>query len=202
MASNVIAYLAKTDVAYSIALTSTATLLAPVLTPSITYLYMHTMIHIRFWAMLLSILKIVILPLFIGFTLKHFFKRQIDKIHALFPAISTLCIAIICGVIVALNQSTIKSLTLIIFFAVFTHNLLGNLGGYGAGILYCFTKKRTRTLAVEVGMQNAGLGAVLAIKHFSPETAIIPAIFATWCVITASILARIWSRSAITETET
>jgi BASS family bile acid:Na+ symporter len=191
----VIAYLAKTDVAYSIALTSTATLLAPILTPTITYLYMNAVIHIQFWAMFFSILKIVILPLVIGFALKHYFKEGITRMHDVFPALSTLCIAIICGMVVALNQATIASLSLVVFLAVCLHNFSGYLGGYAAGKIYRFDRRRTRTLAVEVGMQNAGLGAVLAVKHFAPETAIMPAVFATWCVITASCLARIWGRA-------
>lgn len=196
MASNVIAYLARTDVAYSIALTSTATLLSPILTPSLTYLYANTVIEIDFWQMCLSILKIVIMPLLIGFGLKHFLQQKIEKIHDVFPAISTLCIAIICGMVVALNQSRIESLTLILFLAIFTHNLLGYTGGYLAGRLFRFDLRRRRTLSIEVGMQNAGLGAVLAITHFSPETALVPAIFATWCVITASLLARYWGRDS------
>ncbi len=196
MASNVIAYLARTDVAYSIALTSTATLLSPILTPSLTYLYANTVIDINFLDMCLTILKIVILPLLIGFGLKHFFQKQIDKVHDVFPALSTLCIAVICGMVVALNQSKIASLTLIVFLAIFTHNLLGYTGGYLAGRLFRFDLRRRRTLAIEVGMQNAGLGAVLAITHFSPETALVPAIFATWCVITASLLARYWGRGS------
>ena len=196
MASNVIAYLARTDVAYSIALTSTATLLAPLLTPLLTYVYMHEVIKIEFVGMLLSILKIVILPLFIGFALKHYFRSAIDKVHDFFPALSTLCIAVICGAIVALNRDRIAVLTVVVFSAVFLHNLIGLFGGYGAGMLFGFDRKRRRTLAVEVGMQNAGLGAVLAVKHFSPETAMIPALFATWCVITASLLARFWSARA------
>ncbi len=189
MASNVIAYLARTDVAYSIALTSTATLLAPILTPALTYLYANAVIQIDFGAMCLSILKIVILPLLIGFALKHGFRTRIERIHNVFPALSTICIAVI-----ALNQSRLSALTFAIFAAIFLHNLLGYVGGYGAGMLYRFDRRMTRTLAVEVGMQNAGLGAVLAIKHFSPQTALVPALFATWCVITASLLARYWAR--------
>lgn len=170
------------------------TLLSPLLTPALTYLYASTVIHIDFVAMLLSILKIVILPLLIGFGLKHYFQKQIERIHDWFPALSTLCIAIICGMVVALNQSRIASLTLIVFAAIFIHNLLGYVGGYLGGMLLRFDLRRRRTLSIEVGMQNAGLGAVLALTHFSPETALIPAIFATWCVITASLLARYWGR--------
>ena len=195
MASNVIAYLAKTDVAYSIALTSTATLLSPILTPALTYLYASTVIHIDFLAMLASILKIVILPLLIGLALRHFQRERVERARELFPALSTLCIALICGMVVALNQSRIASLSGILFLAIFLHNLLGYLGGYLGGTLLRFDLRRRRTLAVEVGMQNAGLGAVLAVKHFSAGAALVPAVFATWCVVTASLLARHWARN-------
>ena len=130
------------------------------------------------------------------FALKHRFPKQIDRIHDLFPTLSTICIAVICGMVVALNQSKIASLTLLVFGAIVLHNALGYTGGYLAGKLFRFDKRRTRTLSVEVGMQNAGLGAVLAITHFSPQTALIPAIFATWCVVTASLLARVWARES------
>lgn len=194
MASNVISYLANADVAYSIALTSCSTFLAPLLTPTFTYIFGHTYIPIRFWPMFFSIIKIVILPLVLGLTLKHYFGQKIEGIKKIFPAVSTLFIAFICGLVVALNRDYLLRISLIVFTAVFLHNLFGLFLGYGAGILYGFSERRRRTLSIEVGMQNAGLGAVLALKHFSSSTAIVPALFATWCVITASILAEVWRR--------
>ncbi|MCX7698103.1 MAG: bile acid:sodium symporter, partial [Candidatus Goldbacteria bacterium] len=97
------------------------------------------------------------------------------------------------GLIVALNKDKLINVTLIVFLAVFLLNILGLLGGYWAGILYGFSEDKKRTLSIEVGMQNAGLGAVLALKHFSAAAALPSALFATWCVITASILAGIWA---------
>ncbi|MFC1591761.1 bile acid:sodium symporter family protein [Thermodesulfobacteriota bacterium] len=193
MASNVIAYLARTDVAYSIALTSSATLLSPVLTPALIYVYAHTLIEIPFWDMFLTIIEIVIAPLGIGFLVRHFRKDMVRKISYVFPAFSTLCIAIICAMVVALNRDYFVEITLLLFCAVFLQNLFGLVLGYGAGALYRFDLRRRRTLAIEVGMQNAGLGAVLALAHFDARTALMPAVFATWCVITASILAEVWS---------
>ncbi len=195
MASNVIAYLAKADVAYSIAVTSTATLLSPLLTPALLYFYAHTMIDIPFLKMFLTIIKIVIAPLLMGFLLRHFFERQINRFSYIFPAFSTVFVALICAMVVALNRDLFLDITIVIFIAVFLQNLFGMIFGYGAAMLYGFDKKRKRTLAVEVGMQNAGLGALLAIKHFGVQTALVPAAFATWCVITASILAEIWSQN-------
>jgi len=194
MASNVISYLAKVDVAYSIALTTTSTFLSPVLTPTFTYIFGHTFIEIKFLPLFLSIIKMVILPLVLGIGIKHIFKERLRKVIKIFPAFSTLFIAFICGLVVALNKNYLVNITLVIFLAVFLHNFFGLILGYGAGKLYGFDQRRCRTLSFEVGMQNAGLGAVLALKHFSSRSAIPNALFATWCIITASILAEIWSR--------
>jgi len=194
MASNVISYLAKADVAYSIALTTTSTFLSPILTPAFTHLFGRAFIEINFWAMFFSIIKMVILPLLLGLGIRNIFKQKLDKIIKVFPAISTLFIAFICGLVVALNRDYLANVTKIIFIAVFLHNLFGLILGYLAAKLYGFDQRRCRTLSIEVGMQNAGLGAVLSLKHFSNQAAIPNAFFATWCIITASILAEIWAR--------
>ncbi|MCK5421410.1 MAG: bile acid:sodium symporter family protein [Deltaproteobacteria bacterium] len=195
MASNVICYLARVDVAFSIALTSVATFLAPFLTPAFTYLFVHAIVEVEFWPMFLSIIKMVIIPLIAGLILRRLFHNWISKFEIIFPSFSTVFIAFICGLVIALNQKTLIETGLILFCAVFLHNLLGLALGYGAGKLYRFDEKKCRTLCFQVGMQNAGLGAVLALKHFSTETALPSVLFATWCVITASILAEFWSRS-------
>ncbi|MCD6423236.1 MAG: bile acid:sodium symporter family protein [Elusimicrobia bacterium] len=192
MASNVISYVAKADVAYSISLTTTSTLLSPVLTPLFVYIFVHRIVKVPFLSMVLSILQMVIIPLFLGAILKHFFKKSVEKIKEFFPAFSTLFIAYICGLIVALNQKYILSVSIILFSAIFILNLAGLFSGYSLGGIYGFDEKRRRTLAIEVGMQNAGMGAVLSLKFFSSQTALVSALFATWCVITASFLAEIW----------
>jgi BASS family bile acid:Na+ symporter len=194
MASNVISYLARADVAYSIALTTMSTFLAPVLTPLLTYLFAGTYFHIPFWPMFLSIVNMVIVPLLAGMGLKHILRNKIGNFIAVFPALSTLFIAFICGLVVALNRDYLAGVSMIVFAAVFLHNALGLSLGYGAAVLYRFDTKRRRTLALEVGMQNAGLGAVLALKHFSDQAALPNALFATWCIVTAAVLAEIWSR--------
>lgn len=194
MASNVIAYLARADVAYSVALTSTSTLLAPILTPSITYLLGSAWMPVQFWPMFLSIVKMVILPLLAGFGIRYLLRERINRIAPAFPAVSAVFIAFICGLVVALNVNHLQQLTVLVLLAVMLHNGLGLLLGYAAGIGYRFDIKRRRTLALEVGMQNSGLGVVLALKHFSPQTALPGAVFAVWCIITASILAEYWSQ--------
>jgi len=195
MASNVICYLARVDVAFSIALTSTATFCAPILTPALIYLFVHAIVKVEFWPMFFSIIKMVILPLIAGLTLKRFFHQWVSKFEIIFPSFSSVFIAFICGLVVALNKKALVDTGLILFCAIFLHNLLGLVFGYGAGKLYNFDERKCRTLCFQVGMQNAGLGAVLALKHFPSETALPSVLFATWCVITASILAEFWSRS-------
>lgn len=194
MASNVISYLAGADVALSIAFTTCSTFLAPVLTPLFTFLFARMYMHVDGWAMFQSIILMVILPLGAGFVLKRRFRASIEKFHSVFPAVSTFFIAFICGLVVALNKDKLAGISWLVFLAAALLNALGLLGGYWAGRLYGFNEKQRRTLSFEVGMQNAGLGAVLALKHFSVEAALPSALFATWCVITASILAGIWSR--------
>lgn len=197
MASNVISYLAKADVAYSIAVTTTTTFLAPVMTPALVLFYGSIYIKMDFWPMFRSILIMVIIPLIIGFIIKRFAKKQIEKIAPLFPAISTLFIAFIIGLVLALNKKYLMEVNLVIFAAVALHNFFGLALGYLAAVLYRFNEKMRRTLSFEVGMQNAGLGAVLALKHLSAEAALPNALFAVWCVITASILANIWSKRPV-----
>jgi BASS family bile acid:Na+ symporter len=194
MASTVMSYLAKADVAYSAALTCSTTLVAPILTPSFTYLFAHTFIHVEFLPMFFSIIRMVIIPLLLGLGLKLLLGGKIDPIVKVFPSLSALFITLICGLVVALNKEKLASVSLIILIAVNLHSGLGLVLGYGAGILYRFDKKRRRTLSFEVGMQNAGLGAMLSLKHFSPQAALPNVVFAICSLMITSVLAEIWSR--------
>lgn len=200
MASNVISYLAKADVPYSIALTTCSTLLAPLATPALVYVLGKTFVEIRFWPMFFNIIKIVIVPLLIGLGLRYKFGRIVERVSWVFPVLSTVAIALICGLVVALNKDRLAGMSALVFVGVIMHNALGLLGGYGAGVIYGFDGKRRRTLAIEVGMQNAGLGAVLALKHFSAQTALPNALFATWCVVTAAVLVEVWRKRGTAQT--
>jgi len=195
MAAGVMSYLAEADVAFSVALTTTTTLVSPIVTPALTYFLGRQYIPIQFWPMMQSIMMMVILPLVLGLAFKHRFSDVSQKIKPVFPALSTLFIAFICGLVVALNKTALAKVTPLIFIAVIALNLLGLFLGYGAGKLFKFDLAKRKTLAINVGMQNAGMGAVLAIKHISAESAIPNALFATWCIISAAILTLVWSRN-------
>lgn len=193
MAAGVMTYLAEADVAFSVTLTTATTLVSPVVTPALTFILGKEYIPIQFWPMMQSIMIMVILPLALGLWIQQRFNQTVSRIKPVFPAFSTLFIAFICGLVVALNKEALGKVTGLIFAAVISLNVLGLIFGYLAGKAFKFSLPQRRTLAINVGMQNAGMGAVLAIKHISAQAAIPNALFATWCIVSAAVLAGIWS---------
>ncbi len=194
MASNVLSYLAGADVAYSVSLTTASTLLSPLLTPFLTLVLAHTIFKIPFWGMFFSVLKMVVIPLITGFVIKRIFSEKVEPIIKLFPAISTTFIVFICSLVIALNKHYIFKMSYIIFSAVLILNIGGLISGYLVGKLARFDILRKRALSIEIGMQNAGLGSVLALKHFNERVALPAVIFVFICIFTASFLVQIWSK--------
>jgi len=194
MASNVLCYLAGADVAYSVSLTTVSTLLSPLLTPSLTLLLAHTLFEIPFWEMVMSVLKMVVLPLLLGFGIKKWLSHKVDPFIKIFPALSTTFIVLICSLVIALNKNYLLELTPIIFIATIILNVLGLVSGYTVGIVSRFSLTRRRALSIEIGMQNAGLGTVLALKHFNERVALPAAVFVFICIFTAAFLVQAWSK--------
>ena len=192
MTSNVISYLSDGDVAYSVSLTAVATMLSPLLTPFITLMLAGTLVPIPFLSMFLTIIYTVVVPLLLGFTIRRLFPRFIVAIENLPPALSVAAIVIITSYVVAANKESLGKATLIIFAAVIFHNLSGMFLGFFAGKAARYSFKRQKTLSIEIGMQNAGLGVILALEHFSKEVAIPAAIFTIWCIVSASLLVNFW----------
>ncbi|WP_044417241.1 bile acid:sodium symporter family protein [Halarcobacter anaerophilus] len=193
-ASNVIAYLAKADVALSITMTVVSTLLSIIVTPYVTLLYVGQTVPVPAFSMLLSILKIVFVPVVVGLVLNHFFSKYIDKRHDIFAFLSIISIVFIIGVIIGINQSKISTIALPLMLAIIFHNLAGLLGGYYFSKIFGFDNRSCKTVAIEVGMQNSGLAVVLAMKYFTPLSALPGAIFSIWHNISGSILAGYWSK--------
>jgi BASS family bile acid:Na+ symporter len=200
MASNVMSYIAKADTAYSVSLTTVSTLLCPLLTPGLTFILARSRLEIPFWEMVLSVIKMVIVPLFIGFGVRHYFKEKIEKVLPIFPAISVTFIIFICSMVIALNKNRLGQVTGLVLVTAVILNIYGMLGGYGVGSVFRMEVRRRRTLAIEIGMQNAGLGTVLALEHFGEKAAIPAAIFVFICIITASAMAELWQKKP-SETE-
>ncbi len=193
-ASNVITYLARGNVALSISLTTFSTILAVVLTPTTTQLLADTAIEVPTGKMLISILTIVIFPVGLGLTLKHFYSYRINTIKTYLPLVATSAIILIIAIITALNADQFGKLGLSLLLAVALHNLFGLIAGYSCAKFLGYPARECRTLAIEVGMQNSGLAVALAIKHFSAAAALPGAIFSIWHNISGAALAFIWSK--------
>ncbi len=194
-ASNVMTYLAKGDVALSVGMTSVSTLLAPVLTPALTYLLLRETISVDTMAMFISIVKVVILPIAAGFVINKFFHETTQKAVKALPLVSVVAIVMIVASVVAANSAKIMSTGLIVFTVVILHNVLGYALGYMiAGFVKAPLSKK-KAIAIEVGMQNSGLAASLAATSF-PNLALatVPgAIFSVWHNISGAILANIFA---------
>ncbi|MBP7051122.1 MAG: bile acid:sodium symporter family protein [Phycisphaerae bacterium] len=195
MASNVMSYIAKADTAYSVSLTTVSTALCPFLTPTLTFLLASgTEFDVSIVDMTVDLMLMVIIPLFVGFAVRHFVGERLHKVLPVFPAISATFIVFICSLVIALNRERLGKVVGIVLIAVVVLNVWGMLAGYGVGSLFRMGTARRRTLAIEIGMQNAGLGTVLAKEHFGPEATIPTAAFVFVCITTASIMASIWQR--------
>ncbi|MDX9701875.1 MAG: bile acid:sodium symporter family protein [Candidatus Auribacterota bacterium] len=194
MASNVMCYIAGADTAYSVSLTTVSTLLTPIMIPGLTYLLANSIIHVPFMSMFFDVIYTVILPLITGFWLRHVFDKRMTKIIKIFPAVSATFIIFICSLVIAINKSYLSMITGIVFGAVITLNVSGLTAGFLIGHLFGLSTRRKRTLSIEIGMQNAGLGTILVLNNFGERSAIPTAAFVFVCIITASILSEIWRR--------
>lgn len=193
--SNVMTYLAKGNVALSVACTSISTLLAPILTPVVFYLLASQWIDISPGAMFISVIKMVLLPIALGVILRMIFKSSISKATEVLPLVSVIAIVLIVAAVVSGSKQSILESGLLIFGVVILHNGLGYLLGYLAAKFMKLDYSDSKAVSIEVGMQNSGLGAALAKTHFAldPVTAVPSAIFSFWHNISGPLLATYWS---------
>lgn len=192
--SNVITFLAKGDVALSVAITSISTLLAPFLTPVLLNVFAGQLIDIDLVNMMMTITKIVILPILLGIIFHRFLGKKIEFAIEILPMISVLGISIIIAAVVAVSKATILDSGVIVFIVVTLHNMMGYTLGYLIARLSGFTEKQRRAIMVEVGMQNSGLGAALAATYFNPVAALPSAIFSVWHNFSGALVANIFAK--------
>lgn len=192
-ASNVIAYLAKADVALSVTMTACSTVLAILLTPWLIGVLGGSFLPVDSWGLFLSVVKIVLIPVGAGFLIRYFAGRRVERFLSVFPALSVLIIVLIIAAIVALSRDTLADALGVLGVLVFAHNLLGMSLGYGLATLFRLPVSARRTIAVEVGMQNSGLGVALAKAHFDSALVALPAsLFSVAHNLTGSALANYW----------
>ena len=194
--SNVITYLSKGDVALSVSMTSVNTILAPFITPAITYILLSKTINVDIVSMFVSIVTVVIIPIVLGFIINKFFIGFTQKIIKLLPLVSVIGICMIIASVVSHNASKILSTGLLVFTVVILHNISGYAFGFALGKMLKFNQQKIKALSIETGMQNSGLATSIANTSFSSMAmATVPgAIFSVWHNISGAILANIYAR--------
>ncbi len=197
-ASNVMVYLARGDTALSVAMTSASTLLAPIVTPMLVLLLAGRFLPVQPGALFVSILQIVLVPVLLGFLLRRFAERQVEKVVPALPLVSVVGITAVVMAVVAGSATALLTSGLVILVAVVLHNVLGLGLGYLAARLCGLDESARRAISIEVGMQNSGLSASLAAVHFNPVAALPAAVFSVWHNVSGSILAGYWARRPAT----
>lgn len=194
-ASNVVCYLAGANVALSVLMTMVSTFAAVVLTPLLTKWLAGTLVPVDAWGLFTSTVQVVLLPVTAGLLLHERAPRLVERILPIAPLISVVAIVMICASIVAQSAATLLASGLQLIAAVFLLHLAGFGLGHLFGRLLGYDEPVRRTISIEVGMQNSGLGAVLARRHFAdPHTALPAAISATVHSVIGSALAAWWRR--------
>lgn len=191
-ASNVMTFLARGDVALSVSMTLTSTLWGVVATPWIISITAGEMVQVDSFSILFSIIKMVLIPIAAGVLITHYQPAFTNKVNKYLADVASGVILLIIAIIVALNADEIATVGYAVFAAVALHNIMGLVSGYVAGKLTKQTEVTCRTLAIEVGMQNSGLGVALALKYFGPMAALPGAIFSIFHNISGSVIAGLW----------
>ena len=193
-ASNVITYFAKGDIALSVSITSVNTMLAPILTPLVTYLLLNTTVEVNMTSMLLAIINVILIPIVLGFLINRFFAGITQKLVDLLPVVSVVAIGMIVATVVSHNAEKIYTCGFLVLSVVVLHNLLGYLCGFALGKMLKMEMAKIKAFSVEIGMQNSGLATSLASAAFPMlAMATVPrAIFSVWHNISGAILAEIY----------
>lgn len=195
LASNVMSYIAKANVALSVTITAVATLLAPVVTPQLMKLLAGTMIDVDAGKMTLDIVRIVIVPIALGLAVNHLLRRQSAVIQRYMPLLSMGGIVLIIAIITAAGRESLLVVGGALVLCVLAHNLFGYALGYGAARLLRMQERDCRTIALEVGLQNGGLASGIAMTLGKVGTVgLAPALFGPIMNLTGSLLAGWWAR--------
>ena len=195
-ASNVITYLAKGDLALSVGMTGVSTLLAPFLTPLLTWALAGKSINVDVASMFLSILWVVILPIIMGLIVKGLWPKFTEKATDYLPAFSSIAIAMIVAIIIGANADKLIAGGFIIVLVVILHNIFGLSLGYLIGRTLRLSDPKKRAISIEVGMQNSGLASSLATIHFAayPLATIPGAIFSVWHNLSGAAVAYLYKK--------
>lgn len=193
-ASNVMTYLARGHLALSVSMTLVSTLLAVFLMPLLTWLYLGQRVEVPAHEMMLTLLKLIVVPVAAGMLLRRFLGAKAASVEAWFPWLSVWAIVLIIGIVVALNHANLQGVALTVVVAVMLHNLAGMVSGYWLSRKLGYNSVIARTVALEVGMQNSGLSVALALKYFGAASALPGALFSIWHNLSGAAFAAYWQQ--------
>lgn len=193
LASNVMNYIAGSNLALSVTITACATLIAPIMTPVWMKFLAGQFVPIDFLQMMWGVFRITIIPVAAGLIFNKFMHGKVNWLDRSLPVFSMGGIVFIIVVITSAGRDNLLTVGLMLLGAEMIHNTMGYLGGYWGSRLFGLDEKSCRTVAIEVGLQNGGMASALAINVLkSPAAALAPAIFGPWMNISGSILANWW----------
>jgi bile acid:Na+ symporter, BASS family len=193
LASNVMSFIAGANVALSVTLTACATLLAPVLTPFLMKTLGGQLVEVSFWKMMADIVNMIILPVAAGFAANYFLKKYVTLLNKVMPLVSMLAIGAIITIITAAGRDSLMKVGGWLVLACLLHNTAGYLLGFWGARLAGLDERSCRTVAIEVGLQNAGLASGLALAMGKVATVgLAPAVFGPLMNVTGSVLASWW----------
>lgn len=197
VSSNIMSFLCKGDVAFSVGMTTASTLAAPMFTPLLVLWLAGESVDVDAAGMFVSILIVTILPVAIGFAANVALggSSRFAEFKKTLPGVAVAGLACIVGGVAAAHGQKIVGSGALIFAAVFLHNAIGYVLGFLCGVLARFSRAKRRTVSIEVGMQNAGLATVLSVKHFPamPEAAIASAVSCVWHSVSGALLAGVFN---------
>ncbi|SFN02654.1 bile acid:Na+ symporter, BASS family [Pseudonocardia ammonioxydans] len=196
-ASNVMVFLARGDVALSVAMTSVSTLVAPIVTPLLVLLLAGRFLPVSPGEMFFSIVQIVLVPVILGFLLRRWAGGVVDRVTPALPLVSVVGITAVVLAVVAGAADSLLTAGLVIVGVVVVHNLAGLALGYAVARAFGLDIGARRAVAIEVGMQNSGLAATLGTVHFGPAAALPGAVFSVWHNVSGAALAGYWSRRPV-----
>lgn len=197
VSSNIMSFLAKGDVAFSVGMTTVSTLLAPVMTPLWMMYLVGETVDMDGWGMFKFMLLVTLLPVVIGSVCNMFFEHKpwFADVRAVMPGVAVLAFACIVGGVAAVHGHRFMESALVMLVAIAAHNIIGYILGYYSGALFGMNTAKKRTLAIEVGVQNAGLATGLSAKFFptNAESAVATAVACVWHSVSGTVLGNLFA---------
>lgn len=202
VASNVMTYLANGNVALSVSLTTFATLISPVITPLLMKIFAGKLLNIEFLPMMVSIFNMIILPIAAGLIVNKLLRGRKKWLDRILPYLSMIAILFFVTIVVAHYRDRLLVVGLALIGASIIHNFLGYILGYWASRAIGLSERDSRTISIEVGLKNGGMGMGLALTALkSPDASLAPIIFGKWMNISGSALANYWRQKPVRDEE-